>query len=123
MSANGNEFYEDIKKKIQRLTEAGTLEKQFVDFWRLACETKGEVSNLIYGFDESSREYVEKYKDEIKKIRDTFIENLDFMVEKCIERMRKTAQFRVHYAKTNQKAQELLLEELGNTKIIFKSHI
>ncbi len=122
MTAKGKESYEEIKKKIERLSELGTLENQFVDFWRLACGTKGEVSKLVYGFDESSREFVDKHKEEIKKLRDAFIENLDFFVEKCMERMRKTAQFKVHYAKTNQEAQKLLLEELGDTKVIFKSH-
>ena len=122
MSANGKEPYDNIKEKIKRLSEPGTPEKLFVDFWRLACETKGEVSNLRYGYDDSSREFVDKHKEKVIEIRNEVIDNLDFFVEKCIERMRKTSQFSVHYAKTNQEAQKILLEELGDNKVVFKSH-
>ncbi|NVM31753.1 MAG: lactate utilization protein [Candidatus Helarchaeota archaeon] len=121
MSDKGKVSYENIKKKISRLTEQGTKEKQFVDFWRLGCETKGEIADLRYGYDDSSREFVEKYKDRLIKIREDFIENMDYYVEKCIERMRKTNQFKVYYAKTNQEAQKIFMEELGENKVIYKS--
>ena len=121
MSTKGKEPYENIKKKISRLTEEGTKEKQYVDFWRLGCETKGEIAELRYAYDDSSREFVEKYKDRLIKIREEFIENIDYYIEKCVERMRKTSQFKVYFAKTNQEAQKIFMEELGDNKVIYKS--
>jgi len=45
---------------------------------------------------------------------------MEYYVEKCINIMRKQ-NFKVYYAKTNEEAQQLFMEELGNSKVIYKS--
>ena len=122
MSEKGNEIYQQIKEKIGRLTERGTQEKQFLDFWRIACETKQQLFDQRHSYDDSSREFISKHKEHLIQIREEFIENMDYYVDKCIDRMQKTSHFRVYYAKTNAEAQKLFLEELGDAKVIYKSH-
>ncbi|GAH20316.1 unnamed protein product, partial [marine sediment metagenome] len=35
--------------------------------------------------------------------------------------MRKTNKFKVYYAKTNEEAQKIFMEELGDNKVLYKS--
>ena len=121
MSEKGKELYEEVKQKINISQKEDTLERQFADFWKLACTLKVRQHDMRYAYDDTSREFVEKYKDHLIKVRDDFIENMDHYVKKCIEVMRKVNNMEVHYAKTNEEAQKIFMEELGQNKVIYKS--
>ena len=120
LSNKGNELYETVKQRIKILQDENRLERKFGDFWKLACTVKTRQHDMRYLYDDTSREFVEKYRDQLIVIRENFVENMEYYVEKCIDIMRKQ-NFKVHYAKTNKEAQELFMEELGDSKVIYKS--
>jgi L-lactate dehydrogenase complex protein LldG len=120
LSEKGKILYDKVKEKVNTLQKPGTLENQFGKFWKMACSIKTRQHDLRYLYDDSSREFVEKYKDRLIKMRDTFAERAETYVEKCITIMRKN-NCKVHYAKTNEEAQKLFMEELGDHKVIYKS--
>ena len=120
MTEKGNELYEEVKEKINTVQTDGTLEKQFGDFWKLACTIKTRQHDLQYLYDDSSREFVDKYREPLIKMREDFVDHIDEYVEKCINIMRKK-NFTVFHAKTNEEAQRIFMEELGDSKIIYKS--
>ena len=120
MSEKGNELFEEVKEKLNTLQTEGTLEKQFGDFWKLACTIKTRQHDLQYLYDDSSREFVDRYRENLIKMRENFVDHMDEYVEKCINIMRKK-NFIVFYAKTNEEAQRIFMEELGDSKIIYKS--
>ena len=121
MGEKGKELYENLKQKINRLSQEGTQEKQFVDFWRIACTAKYRSHDIKYLYDDSSREYIEKYKDTLVKMREDFIDNIDYYVDKCINVMRKTCNFKVYLASNNEEAQKYFMEEIGDHETIYKS--
>ena len=120
MNESGKGLYEKVKNSIKASQEDGTLEKQFGDFWKFACVIKTRQHDLRYLYDDTSREFVDKYRDNLIEMREEFVNNIDAYVEKCINIMRKK-NFTVHYAKTNEQAQKIFMEELGDSKIIYKS--
>ena len=120
MNESGKELFEKVKNRIKSSQEEGTLEKQFGDFWKFACVIKTRQHDLRYLYDDTSREFVDKNRDNLIEMREEFVNNMDTYVEKCINIMRKK-NFVVHYAKTNEEAQKIFMEELGDTKIIYKS--
>jgi L-lactate dehydrogenase complex protein LldG len=121
MSEEGKELYDGLKQRINRLTQDGTDEKQFVDFWRIACTAKYRSHDIKYLYDDSSREFIEKYKDQLVKMREDFIENIDYYVDKCMNVMRKTCNFKVFLARTNEEAQKIFKEEVGKNQTVYKS--
>ena len=120
MVEKGKELYENVKKKIETSQEEGTLEKQFGKFWKMACTIKTRQHDLRYLYDDSSREFVERNRDKLIEMREEFVKHMEHYVEKCINIMRKKS-FIVHYAKTNEEAQKIFMEELGDNKTIYKS--
>ena len=120
MNENGKELYDSVKKKIDKSLEEETLENQFGTFWKMACKIKTRQHDLRYLYDNSSREFVDKYRDNLIDMREDFVNNMESYVEKCIYIMRKK-NFTVHYAKTNEEAQTIFMEELGDNKVIYKS--
>jgi len=120
LSERGEIYYENVKENIEKVKTDGTLEKKFSDFWKLACSIKSRQHDLRYLYNDSSREFVDKYRDVLIKIREDFVDNMDEYVDKCIDIMRKQ-NFKVLYAKTNEEAQKLFMEELGDQKVIYKS--
>ena len=120
MTEKGKELFEGVKEKLNTLQTEGTLEKQFGDFWKLACTIKTRQHDLQYLYDDSSREFVDRYRENLIKMREDFVDHMDEYVEKCINIMRKK-NFTVFYAKTNEEAQRIFMEELGDNKIIYKS--
>ena len=120
MTEKGKELFEGVKEKINTLQTEGTLEKQFGDFWKLACTIKTRQHDLQYLYDDSSREFVDRYRENIIKMREEFVDHMDEYVEKCINIMRKK-NFTVFHAKTNEEAQSIFMKELGDSKIIYKS--
>lgn len=120
MNESGKGLYEKVKNKIEASQEEGTLEKQFGDFWKFACVIKTRQHDLRYLYDDTSREFVDKNRDNLIEMREEFVKNMDAYVEKCINIMRKK-NFTVHYAKTNEQAQKIFMEELGDARIIYKS--
>jgi len=120
VNESGKGLYEKVKKKIENSQEEGTLEKQFGDFWKFACVIKTRQHDLRYLYDDTSREFVDKNRDNLIEMREEFVNNMDAYVEKCINIMRKK-NFTVHYAKTNEQAQKIFMEELGDARIIYKS--
>ena len=120
LTEKGKVLYNNVKDNINNVQLDGTLENQFGDFWKVACSIKTKQHDLRYLYDDSSREFVEKYKDQLIQMRKEFVDNMDFYVEKCINIMRK-CNFKVHYAKTNKEAQDIFMQEIGNAKTIYKS--
>lgn len=120
MTEKGKELFNQVKENIDTLQTEGTLEKKFGDFWKLACSIKTRQHDLRYLYDDSSREFVEKYRDGLIKMREDFVEHIDEYVEKCIEIMKKQ-NFIVYYAKTNEEAQKIFMDVLGDNQIIYKS--
>lgn len=120
MNESGKGLYEKVKNKIEASQEEGTLEKQFGDFWKFACVIKTRQHDLRYLYDDTSREFVDKNRDNLIEMREEFVKNMDAYVEKCINIMRKK-NFTVHYAKTNEQAQKIFMEELGDARTIYKS--
>jgi L-lactate utilization protein LutB len=120
LTEKGKDLFNQVKENIDTLQKEGTLEKKFGDFWKLACSIKTRQHDLRYLYDDSSREFVEKYRDVLIKMREDFVEHMDEYVEKCIEIMKKQ-NFIVYYAKTNEEAQKIFMDELGDNQIIYKS--
>ncbi|MFW9936647.1 MAG: LUD domain-containing protein [Candidatus Thorarchaeota archaeon] len=121
MNEKGKELYDQVKQNIKISQKDDTLERKFADFWKLACTIKVRQHDMRYAYDDTSREFVDNYKDHLVKVRDDFLENMESYVEKCIEIMRKVNNMKVHYAKTNEEAQKLFMEELGDRRVIYKS--
>jgi len=121
MNEKGKELYEEVKSKIARLKQEGTLEKQFGDFWKLGCLAKYRSFDLQHLYEDSAREFINRYKEQLTKMREFCVENLEELTEKCIKVMERTCHFKVYYAKTNKEAQKIFMDELGDNKVIYKS--
>ncbi len=121
MSEQGKKLYEDVKSKIEMLKDENSAYSKFGELWKLACLGKYRSFDLRYLYDDTSREFVNKYKPQLIAMRNDFIENIEAYVNKCLNVMEKTNKFRVYLAKTNQEAQEIFMKELGDQKVIYKS--
>ncbi len=121
MSEKGQELYNEIKDKLKELDNENSAYTQFNEIWKMACAIKYKSYDLRYLYEDTSREFVDKHKQHLIEIKEDFIENIDEYVDKCIKRMDNTNHFRVYLAKTNQEAQRVFMEELGDNKIIYKS--
>ena len=120
MSEKGKDMYEKVKKNINTLQTEGTLEKQFGDFWKFACTIKTRQHDMRYLYNDTSREFVDKYRDRLIKMREDFVDNMQEYIQSCINIMQKN-NIKVLYAKNNEEAQQFFLEELGDSKVIYKS--
>jgi len=121
LSDKGKELYGHVKERIDVLHEPGTLESNFGLFWKFASSIKTRQHDMKYIYDDSSREFVEKNRDRFIAMKDEFLHNMDYYVEKCIKVMRETNNMTVHYAKSNEEAQEIFMKEIGDTEVIYKS--
>ncbi|MFW9782822.1 MAG: LUD domain-containing protein [Candidatus Heimdallarchaeota archaeon] len=121
MSGKDKDFYDYVKDRINTLETDGTWENKFGKFWKMACTIKSKQHDLRYLYDDSSREFVDKYKDHFVAMREDFVENIELYVEKCIKVMREINNMTVYLAKTNEEAQEIFMKELGDSKVIYKS--
>jgi L-lactate utilization protein LutB len=121
MSEKGNEVYEAVKERINTLQKEGTWEYKFGRFWKMLSGIINRQHDARYLYDDSSREFVDKYRDRFITMKDEFIKNLDYYVEKCIRVMREVNNMTVYLAKTNEEAQQFLLKEIGDAKTIYKS--
>jgi L-lactate utilization protein LutB len=120
LSEKGQELFDKIKSEISKLEDTESLKGKFLNFWRIACIGKQSSFDKAQRYDDSSKEFVEKYKDQLTKMRGDFVENIDFYVEKAIKSMEKNG-MRVYYAKTNEEAHKIFMEELGEVKVVYKS--
>ncbi len=116
----GQELYEYVKQKIGKIEQKGTYEQKFAEFWKLACFGKNKQSSSAYKYDDSTIEFMKKYKKRLTDARQKFIDDMDYYVEKCIEMLKKN-KCKVYYAKNNEEAQQIFLNELGDNKIVYKS--
>ena len=121
MSEKGKQLYNEIKDKLEELQNENSAYAQFNEIWKMACAIKYKSYDLRYLYEDTSREFVDEHKEHLIKIKEDFIENIDEYVDKCIKRMETTNHFKVHLAKTNEEAQRIFMEELGDNKIIYKS--
>jgi L-lactate dehydrogenase complex protein LldG len=121
MSEKGKELYEGVKNRLEKLKKEGSLEKQFGDFWKLGTMAKFRSFDLQHLYDDSAREFVNRYKDQLIEMREYCVENIEELTKKCIEVMERTCHFKVHYAKTNEEAQKIFMDEIGDTNILYKS--
>jgi L-lactate utilization protein LutB len=120
LSEKGKELYEKVKKNINMTQTEGTLQRQFGDFWKLACTMKTKQHDMRYLFEDTSREFVDKYRNRLIQMREEFVNNMQTYVQRCINIMQKN-NIKVLYAKTNEEAQQFFMDELGESKIIYKS--
>lgn len=121
MNEEGKDLYEEVKDRINVLKREGTWESKFGGFWKMASSFKSRQHDLRYLYEDSSREFVDKYKDRLVAMREEFVDNLEYYVEKCIKVMREVNNMTVYLAKTNEEAQDIFLKEIGDTKVIYKS--
>jgi len=121
VSNTGKELFEELKARVNKLNEENSPEKKYWDVWKLGCIMKTKQLDLRKSYDDTSREYIDKYREQLIEMREKVFENIDSFVEKCINVMRNTNNFRVYYAETNKEAQKILMDELGDNKIIYKS--
>ena len=121
MSEKGQELYNEIKDKLEELQNENSAYAQFNEIWKMACAIKYKSYDLRYLYEDTSREFVDEHREQLIKMKEDFIENLDEYVAKCIKVMESTNHFKVYFAKTNEEAQGIFIEELGDNKIIYKS--
>jgi len=121
MGEDGKDLYEEVKDRINVLKKEKTWESKFGGFWKLASAFKSRQHDLRYLYEDSSREFVEKYKDRLITMKEEFVENLEYYVEKCIKIMREVNNMTVYLAKTNEEAHDIFLNEIGEEKVIYKS--
>ncbi|GAH00584.1 unnamed protein product, partial [marine sediment metagenome] len=120
MNKKGKDLYDEVKEKIEQLNDKDSVYSKFGDIWKIASLGKYRSFDLRYLYEDTSREFVEEHKEQLTKMREDFIENIEEYVEKCINVMRKTNKFKVYYAKTNEEAQNIFMEELGDNKTLYK---
>lgn len=121
MSEKGKELYEEVKAKINLLEEQDSVYSKFGEIWKLACTGKYRSFDLRYLYEDTSREFVNKHKQQLIDMRNDFLENIEEYVEKCVNVMEKANKFKTYYAKTNEEAQEIFMKELGDNKVLYKS--
>ena len=121
MSDKGKELYNKVKNKVDTTQEEGTLENKFGMFWKFASNMKFRQHDLRYLYEDSSREFVEKYRDQFIAMKEEFIQKMDFYVDKCIKVMREANNMTVYLAKTNEEAHDIFMKEIGEAKVIYKS--
>ncbi|MFX1258080.1 MAG: LUD domain-containing protein [Promethearchaeota archaeon] len=121
MSEKGKQLYDELKEKIEELKNKETEYAKFGEIWKLTCAMMHKSYDLRFLYEDTRREFVDRYRDQIIKMREEFVENIDNYVEECLKRLEKTNQFKVYYAKTNEEAQNYFMKELGENKVIYKS--
>ena len=121
MSNKGKDSYEKVRDRISALKKKGTWENKFGNFWKFVCAIQSKQHYLRNLYEDSNREFVNKYKDRLVAMKDDFIENMDYYVDKCIKMMREVNNMKVYLAKTNEEAQDFFLKEIGDAKVIYKS--
>ncbi|TFG08178.1 MAG: lactate utilization protein [Promethearchaeota archaeon] len=121
MSDKGKVLYEELKDKLKELEDEDSPYFKFTDIWQLGCQAKYKSYDLRFLYEDTSREFVDRHREHVEEMKEDFLENLEEYVEKCMTRMQKTNHFKVHYAKTNEEAQKIFMEELGDNKVIYKS--
>ena len=121
MSNKGKDSYEKVRDRISALKKKGTWENKFGNFWKFVCAIQSRQHYLRNLYEDSNREFVNKYKDRLVAMKDDFIENMDYYVDKCIKMMREVNNMKVYLAKTNEEAQDFFLKEIGDAKVIYKS--
>ena len=121
MSNKGKDSYEKVRDRISALKKKGTWENKFGNFWKFVCAIQSRQHYLRNLYEDSNREFVNKYKDRLIAMKDDFIENMDYYVDKCIKMMREVNNMKVYLAKTNEEAQDFFLKEIGDAKVIYKS--
>lgn len=121
MTEKGKEIYEDLKKKIELLKDPDSEYAKFGEIWKLGCLGKYRSFDLRYYYEDTSREFVERHRESLTKMREDFVENIEMYVEKCINVMEKANKFKVYYAKNNAEAQKIFMEELGDHDVLYKS--
>ncbi|TXT59169.1 MAG: Lactate utilization protein B [Promethearchaeota archaeon] len=120
MSDKNKELYDHLKGLIEKIDESDNYYNAFTDFWRIACAAQNSTINTKYKYDDSSKEFIEKYKKQLSDIRKELVNNIEYYVEKTMKSMEKN-KMKVHYAKTNEEAHTIFLEELGDIETVYKS--
>jgi L-lactate utilization protein LutB len=112
---SGKELYQNYKKKLNRLLDKASEEYEFANFWGNLASIKKHRE-----FDEETKEYVDKYVNKLRPMREELVNNLEKYTEQAMKSIEKTGA-RVFLAKTNEEAQKLFLQELEDEKVLFKS--
>ena len=121
MSNKGKDLYDELKSRVDQLKEENSPEKKYWDVWKLGCVLKARQHDVRKLYHDTSREFVERYRDQLIEMKEHVLENIDSYVEQTIRVMRETNNFKVYYAETNEEAQKFFMEEIGDNKIIYKS--
>jgi len=121
MINRGKDLYDELRSRVDKLKEEGSPEKKYWDVWKLGCVLKARQHDVRKLYNDTSREFVEKYREQLIDMKEHVLENIDSYVEQTIRVMRETNNFKVYYADTNEDAQKFFMEELGDSKVIYKS--
>ncbi|MBD3253769.1 MAG: hypothetical protein GF383_01685, partial [Candidatus Lokiarchaeota archaeon] len=121
MGEKAQELYEKVKEKIEKLENPESEYAKFTDIWRLGCQAKYKSYDLRFLYKDTSREFIERHKKRLQEMKQDFLDNMDQYVMDCMKILEKTNHFKVHYAKTNEEAQKIFMEELGDNKVLYKS--
>ena len=113
--ASGKELYENNKEKLKKLLDKTSEEYQFADFWGNLASIKKHRE-----FDEDTKEYVDKHVDKLRPMREELVNNLEKYTEQAMKSIEKTGA-KVYLAQTNEEAQKLFLQEMGDEHILYKS--
>jgi len=112
---SGKELYENNKEKLKKLLDETSEEYQFADFWGNLASVKKHRE-----YNEDTKEYVDKYVDKLRPMREDLVNNLEKYTEQAMKSIEKTGA-KVYLAKTNEEAQKLFLQELGDERTLYKS--
>ncbi len=121
MSRTGKDLYEELKDRVDKLKLKNSPEMKFWDVWKLGCVLKAKQHDLRKFYHDTSREFVDNYREQLIEIKEHIFKDIDSYVEKTINVMRKTNDFKVYFAETNEDAQKFFMDELGDNNIIYKS--
>jgi len=77
VSKKGKELYEGVKEKLEQLNDKDSVYSKFGDIWKIASLGKYRSFDLRYLYEDTSREFVEGYKEQLTKMREDFIENIE----------------------------------------------
>jgi hypothetical protein len=77
VSEKGKELYDEIKQKLEKLEDKESEYWKFTDLWRLGCQAKYKSYDLRFLYEDTSREFVDRHRDNITKMKDDFLENID----------------------------------------------
>ena len=63
LSEKGKELYDEVKEKLEKLKDLETDYGKFGEIWKLACPMKYKSYDLRFLYEDTAREFVDRYRD------------------------------------------------------------